>query len=229
MKIAALLHVPFEKLGYLEDWILKGHHSCREFHLFEDPQLPVIDDFDMMVIMGGSMGVYDEYKYPWLHDEKILISQWIRRQKPVLGICLGSQLIAAALGSRVYPGKSSEIGWFPVNFTGRGKLPGVLSGLPEKATVFHWHGDTYDLPANAISLGSSDNTLCQGFLFGRHVLSLQFHCEIKPENISLMLNHAGHELIVGPYVQDAEGLSEGLRYMYENHKLLDVFLNYLIR
>ncbi len=224
MKIAALFHVPFEKLGLIEDWIIDHRHDLKEYHLYHGDPVPAIPTFDMLIVMGGSMGANDEDEYPWLLNEKELIRTCVAMKKPVLGICLGSQLVAAAIGSRVYQGKEPEIGWFPITFN----LPFEnITGLPHDATVFHWHGDTYDLPAGAVLLASSVVTPTQGFLYGRHVVALQFHLEIKPENISLMINHAGDILVPGRYVQPAATLSEGLTHMDQSRRILYLFLEYL--
>jgi GMP synthase-like glutamine amidotransferase len=227
MKIAALFHVSFEKLGLIEDWILTKGYSLTEYHLYNDPRLPLIHEFDMLIIMGGPMSVNDEERFPWLAPEKELIKRCREFEKPVLGICLGAQLIASALGNKVFPGKHTEIGWFPVEFN-QGEETGTLfPGLPAEATVFHWHGDTFDLPAGAVLLGSSAITPVQAYLAYGKLLALQFHLEIKPENISLMINHAGEELVSSSYIQDASALSAGLINLSENKVLLEVFLNYL--
>ncbi len=227
MKIAALFHVSFEKLGLIEDWILSRKYSLAEFHLYENPRLPDVFDFDLLIIMGGPMGVNDEKQFPWLAAEKQLIRRCLESEKPVLGICLGAQLIASALGNKVYRGKHTEIGWFPVDFNTveAGKL---FPRLPSGATVFHWHGDTFDLPEGSILLGSSAITPIQAFLAYDRLLALQFHLEIKPENISLMINHAGEELVSSPYIQDSAALSAGLANLSENKVLLEIFLDYLV-
>jgi GMP synthase-like glutamine amidotransferase len=227
MKIAALFHVSFEKLGLIEDWILTKGYSLTEYHLYIDPRLPGIKEFDMLIIMGGPMSVNDHDGFPWLASEKDLINRCWKSEKPVMGICLGAQLIASALGNSVFRGKHTEIGWFPVEFNQREEAGKLFPGLPAKATVFHWHGDTFDLPVGAVLLGSSAITPVQAFLANGILLALQFHLEIKPENISLMINHAGEELISSPYIQDANALSAGLVNLSENKVLLEIFLNYL--
>ena len=227
MKIAALFHVSFEKLVLIEDWILAKGYSLTEYHLYNDPHLPLTGEFDMLIIMGGPMSVNDDDRYPWLNSEKELIKRCRDSAKPVLGICLGAQLIASALGNRVFPGKHTEIGWFPVEFHQGEKIIKLFPGLPPKATVFHWHGDTFDLPAGAILLCSSAITPVQAFLTDERLLALQFHLEVKPENISLMINHAGEELVSSPYIQDTNALSSGLVNLSKNKVLLEIFLDYL--
>jgi GMP synthase-like glutamine amidotransferase len=227
MRIAALLHVSFEKLGLIEDWALSKGHSVKEYYLFADPQLPKPAAFDMLIIMGGPMSVNDEGRFPWLRSEKALIQTCRDMGQPVLGICLGAQLLASSLGSRIYQAKTAEIGWFPVLMNADKRLTALFPGLPNEVITFHWHGETFDPPPGVISLGSSAVTACQGFLADNRMLALQFHPEIKPENISLMINHSGEELTGGPYIQDAGMLSAGLEHQQENQMLLEIFLNYL--
>jgi GMP synthase-like glutamine amidotransferase len=227
MKIAALFHVSFEKLGLIEDWILTKGYSLTEYHLYNDPRLPLIPEFDMLIIMGGPMSVNDEKRFPWLGSEKDLIKRCRESGKPVLGICLGAQLIASAMGNKVFPGKQTEIGWFPVEFNQGEESRKLFPGLQASATVFHWHGDTFDLPEGAVLLCSSSITPVQAFISDKKLLALQFHLEIKPENISLMINHAGEELVSSPYIQDASALSTGLINLSENKVLLEIFLDYL--
>jgi GMP synthase-like glutamine amidotransferase len=227
MKIAALFHVSFEKLGLIEDWILEKGYSLTEYHLYNDPRLPLIHEFDMLIVMGGPMSVNDERRFPWLVSEKELIRNCRKSEKPVLGICLGAQLIASALGSRVFPGSHTEIGWFPVEFNQGEEVRKLFPALPVKTIVFHWHGDTFDLPKDALLLGSSEITPVQAYLAYEKLLALQFHLEIKPENISLMINHSGDELVSSRYIQDASELSAGLTNLTENKALLEIFLNFL--
>jgi GMP synthase-like glutamine amidotransferase len=227
MKIAALFHVSFEKLGLIEDWILTKGYSLTEYHLYNDPRLPLITEFDMLIIMGGPMSVNEDKRFGWLVAEKELINLCRDTGKPVLGICLGAQLIASALGKKVYPGKHTEIGWFPVEFSQDEKSRTLFPGLPAKSNVFHWHGDTFDLPEGAVLLCSSSITPVQAFIADGKLLALQFHPEVKPENVSLMINHAGEELVSSPYIQGANALSAGLVNLAENKVLLEIFLNYL--
>jgi GMP synthase-like glutamine amidotransferase len=227
MKIAALFHVSFEKLGLIEDWILAKGYSLAEYHLYTDPHLPLIHEFDMLIVMGGPMSVNDEKQFPWLAPEKELIRRCRESGKPVLGICLGAQLIASAMGNRVFPGTHKEIGWFPVTFSQGDDARIIFPGLPPETKVFHWHGDTFELPEGAVLLGSSSVTPVQAFIADEKLLALQFHLEIKPENISLMINHAGDELVAAPYIQDAGSLSAGLVNLSENKVLLEIFLSWL--
>ena len=117
IKVHFLQHVQYEGLGSIADWIHGNSYDLTVTQLFNDQSLPDPGDIDFLIIMGGPMGIYQEDKYPWLKKEKLFIEQAIKKNKKVLGICLGAQLIADVLGSKVFPNKYQEIGWFPVRLT----------------------------------------------------------------------------------------------------------------
>jgi GMP synthase (glutamine-hydrolysing) len=139
--------------------------------------------------MGGSMGIYDHAEHPWLVKEKEFIRTAIAAQKPVLGICLGAQLIADVLGTRVYSGLQKEIGWFPIH-----RAENTTELLPTEQTVFHWHGDTFDCPNGATCLASTPTCPNQGFIYKNHVVALQFHLETTPESMQSIIENSTAEL-----------------------------------
>ncbi len=196
LRIHYFQHVPFEGLGCIENWIDEQGHVLSSTKFYQNDSLPALDDIDWLIIMGGPMGVYDESKYDWLKAEKKFIDLAIKADKKVIGICLGSQLIAEALGSKVYPNHEKEIGWFPIRITADGQKNRLLSSLPESFEVFHWHGDTYDLPRGAKCLLESAGCKNQAFLYSDRVLALQFHFEVTAETIKEMVLHGREELIV---------------------------------
>lgn len=203
MKIHSLQHVSFEGLGSIENWAIANNHSLSSTKLYANGSLPLIDDIDCLIIMGGPMNIYEENKYPWLIGEKKLIEQAIQKDKIVLGICLGSQLIADVLGAKVYKGEYQEIGWFPIIMTDEAQKT-TFSLLLDKSPVFHWHGDTFDLPENTTRLAYSEACQNQAFIYRKKVLALQFHLESTPESISQMIKHCSDELIEGKYIQKPE-------------------------
>lgn len=145
---------------------------------------------DLVVVLGGPIGVGDQARYPWLRDEIEQIGQRLQRRQPVLGICLGAQLMAAALGARVYPAQAREIGWGTLQLTAAGR-DSPLRHLAQ-APVLHWHGDTFELPAGAELLAASGSTPHQAFRIGSHALALQFHAEVLTCEIEAWL--IGHTL-----------------------------------
>lgn len=145
-----LQHVPFEGLGSIEPWLVTAGYSITWTRFFTGGNLPAPDDPDLLIVLGGPMSVNDETAFPWLRDEKRFVRRSIEAGVPLLGICLGAQLIASALDARVYPNRHREIGWFPVYRTP--DEPGVF---PERFDAFHWHGETFDLPSGAALLARS--------------------------------------------------------------------------
>jgi GMP synthase-like glutamine amidotransferase len=201
MRFHCLQHVGFETPGLLADHIRRSGHSLRTTALFLGEPLPSTAEFDALVIMGGPMSVHDEDAYPWLREEKDLIAAAIREKKKVLGICLGAQLIALVSGARVYPNPQKEIGFWPLRWAVA--AAGTAVARPADSLVFHWHGETFDLPAGAVLLASSAACVNQAFALGDHVLGLQFHPEVTPEIIRAMIDHEGQELVSAPYIQPA--------------------------
>jgi GMP synthase (glutamine-hydrolysing) len=197
MHIHYLQHVPFEGLGYIEQWTIEHNHSLSATKFYQNDRLPNITEFDCLIVLGGPMNVYEEDKYPWLKMEKGFIQATIAANKTIVGICLGAQLIATVLGARVYPGEYKEMGWFPVEFT-----PFAQTwGLPPRLEVFHWHGDTFDLPPDSIHLASSAGCTNQAFLYGERVLGLQFHLESTAESVAAIIANCSSDLVPGKYSQ----------------------------
>ncbi len=137
---------------------------------------------DLMIILGGPIGAYEEDSYPFLLPELKIIEQRLQADRPLLGICLGSQLMARALGAAVYPGGIKEIGWKPIHLTAAGQ-GSVLGCLEASTPVLHWHGDTFDLPQGSIHLASSELYEPQAFAYERSALALQFHLEVTPAGL----------------------------------------------
>ncbi len=219
LRIHYLQHVPFEGLGSIAGWVQRHHHSLSVTRFYQpDHALPPVGELDWLVVLGGPMSVHDERTYPWLAAEKAFIGEAIRAGKVVIGICLGAQLIAHVLGSRVYRNAEKEIGWFPVQFTGPATL--LLEGLPEQLTVFHWHGDTFELPEGALHLARTDTCAQQAFLYGDKVLGLQFHLEATPETVQQMLLHGREELVEGPCIQTEGEMLAQVFYSTRSNRIL---------
>ncbi len=228
MRIHSLEHEPFEGLANIEVWAKNRGHSISRTLLFNNEELPDIDDFDWLVIMGGSMNIYEEKKYLWLAPEKDFIAEAIAGRKVVLGICLGSQLVADVLGGRVSKNKYKEIGWFPVSLTADAGKSRVFSTLPRKFIAFHWHGDTFEIPPGAVKIAQSEGCANQAFEYGR-VIGLQFHIEYSIESINSMFQNCGDELVDGEYIQKREEIVSQSGNVVETQRLLDILLDNMER
>jgi len=198
MKTAiAIRHVAFEDLGSFEAILsASGYRVCYrdvgKGELSEDEFVQT----DLLIILGGPIGCYETDTYPFLKDEIELLTMRVRRNSPTIGICLGAQLIAAALGASVYRGPVKEIGWAPILITDEG-MNSALKHLGHQKLVLHWHGDTFDLPSGARLLASTKHITNQAYAIGHNILGLQFHAEARV---------AGHEQwLIGHAVELATG------------------------
>lgn len=207
MLILVLQHVPFETPGAIADWVVDRQHQLTVSRLFEPEwsadSLPHPGEIGLLVIMGGPMSVHDTAQHPWLTTEKAYLQRCLQAGTPILGICLGAQLIAEALGARVYPGPEKEIGWFPVQAspdTGLETAPGQLQ-LPAHFIPLHWHGETFSLPPGTRRLASSPVCENQAFSMGDRIIGLQFHLEMQPELLDGLIENSRSELVPGDWIQ----------------------------
>lgn len=207
MRAHILQHVAFEGPGSMAGWLAEHAGSVGYTHFHAGDALPDPAEVDLLIAMGGPMSVNDEHELPWLVAEKAFIRAVIARGTPVLGICLGAQLIASALGARVFPNGEREIGWFPVTAE---PAPESCFGFPSEIEVFHWHGETFELPAGAVRLARSEACLNQAFQFGERVVGLQFHLETTPETAAEIMRHCADELVPARWVQPAADIEARL-------------------
>lgn len=209
MRIHYFQHVPFEGLGYIETWLHEANAEVSSTRFFEDASLPRLAAIDGLIVLGGPMSVNEGDAHPWLEAETRYIAEAIGLGKPVLGICLGAQLIAKALGAAVYANGKREIGWFPIQRIEPWPLDGAC-WLPQQVEVFHWHGETFDLPPGTVRLASSAACANQAFALGAKVLGLQFHLEVTPQAVEVLAERCADELSEGgDYVQSAASLRRG--------------------
>ena len=225
MKVHVFQHAPFESLGSIRFWLDQRGAEITYTRCYAGDRVPAIDDFDMLIAMGGPMSVNDEAELPWLKDEKLALRDAIERDVPVLGVCLGAQLIASALGARVYRSAEKEIGWFPIQ-----ALPGSGSfDFPAECSVFHWHGETFDLPEGATLLARSEACEHQAFQIKQNVIGLQFHLEMTPDSTLAMIENCRHELVPDRYVQSEAELRAVPTSRYETaNELMDQVLAHLV-
>ena len=198
LRIHSLEHAPAEGAGKIRDWAVARGHTLAVTRLDLGEALPEPEDFDLLVIMGGGMNIYQHRDYPWLVAEKECIHKAISSDKAVLGVCLGAQLIADVLGGKVVQNPVQEIGWYPVRFIHR-EPP--FDGFPAEAVVFHWHGDTFSLPPAAHRTAESDGCPNQAFAVGKKIAGLQFHVEVTPAAAAAFCEGADHILLPDRFVQ----------------------------
>lgn len=220
MRIHYIQHAPFEGPGIIKDWALKNNFRLTSTHIYKGELLPSLSNIDFLIILGGSMGTYEEHLHPWLKEEKKYIEAAIKTNKIVLGICLGSQLIANALGTRVYPHIHKEIGWWKVNATPAAKNNLFFNSFPKEYMAFHWHGDTFDLPQGATLMASSVACAHQAFVYGDKVVGLQFHFEVTEPLLLDFIKDGKSELVKSMYVQTAEEIKARFNYVAQTNLLM---------
>ena len=212
MRVYVLQHVPFEELGNIEPWLVQQNAEIHYCRLYANDPLPDVHDVDLLIVLGGPMSVNDKSHYPWLVAEKAFLAQAIAAEKPIVGICLGAQLIASCQGARIYSNYAKEIGWFDITAVA---ASGDVLPLPATMHVFHWHGETFELPANAVLLASSVACNNQIFQLGKRVIGLQCHLETTEENARSMVLHCADELTGGSFIQDADEILAASEAQYQ--------------
>jgi GMP synthase (glutamine-hydrolysing) len=225
--VNVIQHLAFEDLGSLEDVFYQLGFRVRYFEAGVDDLSPALNYEGLTVILGGPIGVYETEDYPFLVDEIAGLKQRLKANKPTIGICLGAQLIAHALGAKVYAGHQKEIGWSQLEIKAVENNP--LAAL-ENVEVLHWHGDTFDLPSNATLLTSSAIYPNQAFSVGNNILALQFHLEITEQSFEKWLightceiRHAGLSI---PQLR-ADNLAYATQLEDQTAKVIQHFLAHL--
>lgn len=216
MRLHFIQHVAFERPAGIASWARRHDFPVSVTKIYRPPltaraALPAIEEFDTLVVLGGPMGVDDTDEHPWLAEEIPLIQEAIAGGRRVIGVCLGAQLIAKALGADVRRARFTEIGWFAVHREKPlGGMPDPFDGvLPEQFPAFHWHSDTFDVPETAKGSLSSEACGNQAFVVPGRALAIQFHLEMEMENIEALLENCASELGTGRYVQTPDQIREG--------------------
>lgn len=228
MHIHYFQHVPFEGLGCIADWINQHGHQLTSTHWYKEQPDKLPEDIDWLIVMGGTMGVYEIDEFPWIKTELDLIAQAIKENKKVLGICLGSQLIAAARGADVYPQTQKEIGWFPIDVSFQKQAASLENVFPNHFSTFHFHGDMFDIPQGATRFAASAAGIHQAFILGDRVIGLQFHMEMKPENIEEIIGYNMDTLEAGgPFIQRPEMIRQHFDLSQVNNEIMFRLLDHM--
>ena len=228
MRLHYLQHVPFENPGSILTWAKENDHVITNTQLYQNASLPKQQDFDWLVVMGGPMNIYEEEKYPWLAVEKAFIREAIASGKVIIGLCLGGQLIADAIGGKVTQNPYKEIGWFPIRLSEAARLSPLFSFFPEQSIVFQWHGDTFSvLPEDAECIAESQACKHQAFIYKKRVFAFQYHMENTPDIIEGLVENCKEEMVPDLYVQTPEELLAHPEYIEQNNKWMNQFLEQL--
>lgn len=230
LRVHWLQHAPYEGLGALEPRLLARGLAPRRTRVFAGEPLPAVDDIDFLIALGGPMSVNDEATLPWLAPEKALLRAAIAREVPVLGICLGAQLMAAALDAPVGPSPEREVGWWPVRaVTPPPAPPFAVFPFPAELTALHWHGEAFAPPAGTVLLARSAGCPHQALQAAPRAIGLQFHPEADPPWVRDVLAHSPASLRPGPYVMRREDLLADLDGRCRaGNALLEPLLDFLI-
>jgi GMP synthase-like glutamine amidotransferase len=216
MRIHVLQHSELTPPGSVLDWLQLKNHRYSVVRVDKDEPLPALSETDWIIILGGKMNVDQLQEYPWLAREKLFLKEAVDAHKTCLGICLGGQLLAQTLGAEVRPNDHWETGWHPVQL-------GVHLDQDLRLTAFHWHEDTFSLPNGAIRIATNLITENQGFMFGDHIVGLQFHPEAKEEWIKQCAESDPYPS--GPYTQNPEDVLKGTIFLHPMRKWFFELLN----
>ncbi len=227
MRVHWLQHVPFEDLGCIAPWLARRGHGVTATRWYAGDAAPDPATIDALIVMGGPMNVDETHLHPWLADEKRLIRAVIDTGKPVLGICLGAQLIAASLGAAVTRNAHTEIGWFDLNLNDAGQASPLFQGFPGTFSAFHWHGDTFAIPPGGRLLMSSEACANQAYQVGERVLGLQFHLEVTAANAREMYDI--ERPAPAHYIQDPDAALAALDHYAASNRLMERLLENWLR
>ena len=227
MKLAALCHVAFETPAMIAEWASERGHELKEYHLYRGDALPAGDAFDGLIIMGGPMSVHDSAEHPWLEAEKQCIHHAIKHKKHIVGVCLGAQLIAEAMGAHIQRMEHKEIGWHPIAFSDAIMGHPLIAKLNTAMEVFHWHGEAFTMPEGATPLASSQACAIQGFWHESAILALQCHLEMDETSIARICDACADELDeTSPHIQTHSKITRNIKAIPAMRRALFHMLDY---
>ncbi|MFA5362368.1 MAG: type 1 glutamine amidotransferase [Candidatus Omnitrophota bacterium] len=201
--ILIIKHIVDEGPGTIEDFFRNASWPLKIVNVFENDSLPDgVEGIGAVISLGGPMNVHEEEKYPFLKSEDVFLKEAVKREIPVLGVCLGAQLLAKACGAKVVMSPLKEIGWYPVSLTDEGKADPLFEEVPSVLDVFQWHEDMFEIPPGGVLLASSRQCPNQAFRFGKNAYGLQFHIEVTPDMIESWLSKFSREYCAGADPKD---------------------------
>ena len=226
LRIHALFHTDYADLSFIKQWARAHNHPITVSRSYDNDNLPTLDSFDWLIVMGGPMSVNDEQDYPWLVDEKRFMKRVIETGTPTLGICLGAQLIADSMGAEVFPNIVKEIGWLPIQAVKSASTD--VFRFPGEIEVFHWHGETFSLPPAAVRIAESKGCENQAFQLGNTIIGLQFHLETTPSSAQAIVANCRDELVEGEYIQAEKDILSAPHERYSSiNGMMSNILEYL--
>lgn len=207
-------------------WAGERGHTVLHTYVCSNETLPAMDDFDWLMIMGGSPHAWEEEKHPWLAPEKAFIAEALDRHKFILGVCFGAQLLAETLGGAVSANRHREIGWHEVAVTDVGRGSFLFQNIPERFMTFHWHSDHFSLPHGCTCLAHSEATPNQAFIMeAKPIIALQFHPEYSREIVTRSAHDSGHEWHAGTFVPGKDAILEQTRAIPDTYWLMAALLD----
>jgi GMP synthase (glutamine-hydrolysing) len=231
MRLHLLEHDPIGiRHNNITTWAEKKGYAVNKTNVFEETQLPAQKDFDWLIVMGGSQHAWEEQEHPWLLAEKGFISEALSKDKIILGICLGAQLLAEALGGHVFSNEKEEIGWHKVTVSNEGKESFLFKNVQQKFLTFHWHSDHFSLPPECTRLAFSEPTINQAFIADdMRVVGFQFHPEYTIEMVRFFAKEYGHEWQKDRYVAGKEAVLSRSEQIPDTYWLMELLLNNMDR
>ena len=225
MRVHFLQHALCDGPGNIESHLRGKGHELTTTKLCDNEALPPLAGIDWLIILGGDMGVHDEFSFPWLKQEKEFISRALASDIKILGICLGAQLLAHVLGAKVRKNEHMEIGWFPITRLDQIRHTILSDIIPERIEMFHWHGDTFDIPENAYPIARSPACANQGFIKGNRIVALQFHPEVRMEDARAFLDEVGSGLEASEYIQSGQQILSDPKRFQTGTRLMEKILD----
>lgn len=228
MRWQCVQHVPFEGPAHLAAWARARGHELTCTQVWTGAPFPRLDDFDALFVLGGPMNVDEEDRYPWLKAEKALLGEAIAAGRPLVGICLGAQLLSLVLEGAVTRNACKERGCFPVDLTRDGRQSFLFTDFPDRFPAFHWHSDRFSIPPGAVHVAGTEACPEQAFVYRDRVIGLQFHLESTEDSILSLIEHGREATTCSPHIQDPISMEEFVRNLPVSQSLLEALLDALV-